>query len=163
MAHFPSTLTRAESDAMVHRIADHFREDGFGLWAVEAPGIAPFLGFVGLAIPRFEAHFTPCVEIGWRIAPDFWGQGYASEAARATLAFAFETLRLPEIVALTVPANTRSIRVMEAIGMRRDPADDFDHPSLPEGHRLRRHILHRLSREAWTKRTNGAAGEGLVG
>ena len=151
MEHFPSRLTRAESDAMVEHIGDHFARHGFGLWAVEAPGTADFLGFVGLSIPRFESHFTPCVEVGWRLAREHWGRGYAPEAARAALRFGFEQIGLDQIVSFTVPGNLKSRRVMEKIEMRRNPADDFDHPSLPEGHPLRRHVLYRRSRAEWPR------------
>jgi RimJ/RimL family protein N-acetyltransferase len=144
MEHFPAPLSREESDAAAARIAAHFERHGFGLWAVEASSGAPFAGFIGLAIPRFEAHFTPCVEIGWRLAADHWGRGYATEGARAALAFGFESLRLEEIVSYTVPANLRSRRVMEKLGMTHDPSEDFDHPLLPEGHPLRRHVLYRM-------------------
>jgi RimJ/RimL family protein N-acetyltransferase len=146
MEHFPSVLERAESDRMVARIHQHFERHGFGLWAVEATGVADFVGFVGLSIPAFAAHFTPCVEIGWRLAREHWGRGYAPEAARAALAFGFDRAGLDQIVSFTVPANARSRRVMEKIGMRRDPGDDFDHPGLPEGHALRRHVLYRIAR-----------------
>ena len=103
---------------------------------------------MGLSVPRFESHFTPCVEIGWRLAAPYWGRGYATEGARAALAVGFETLGLGEIVSVTVPANLRSRRVMEKIGMTRDPADDFDHPALSEGHPLRRHVLYRIAARA---------------
>jgi RimJ/RimL family protein N-acetyltransferase len=140
----------AESDAMAGRIAAHFERHGFGLWAVEIPGVAPFIGFVGLAVPPFEAHFTPCVEVGWRLARDAWGHGYATEGAHAALAHGFGALGLAEIVSMTVPANARSRRVMERLGMDRSAEDDFDHPRLPVGHALRRHVLYRLRREDWT-------------
>jgi RimJ/RimL family protein N-acetyltransferase len=146
MEHFPSTLSREQSDALVEQIEASFDQNGFGLWAVEVPNIARFVGFIGLAVPRFEAHFTPCVEIGWRIAPEYWNRGYASEGARAALAFGFETLQLEEIVSFTVPGNLRSRRVMEKIGMEHNDADDFDHPLLPPGHPLRRHVLYRIPR-----------------
>ena len=146
MEYFPAPLSRHESDALATRIEAHFAEHGFGLWAVEIPHVVPFAGFIGLAIPRFTAHFTPCVEIGWRLAAAHWGQGYATEGARAVLRFGFETLGLNEIVSFTVPANHRSRRVMERIGMHHNPADDFDHPALPEGHLLRRHVLYRCAR-----------------
>lgn len=146
MEYLPATLTREESDAFVRRIDEHFDRHGFGLWALEIPGVTPFAGFVGLSVPGFVAHFAPCVEIGWRLAAACWGRGYASEAARAVLAFGFERLSLPEIVSFTVPANARSRWVMERIGMSRDPADDFDHPKLPEGHPLRRQVLYRIAR-----------------
>jgi len=145
MKYFPGTLTREESDAFIVRVHDHFARHGFGLWALEVPGVAPFIGFVGLAVPRFEAHFTPCVEIGWRIAAEHWNRGYATEAAKAAVAFGFAALGLKEIVAFTVPENVASRRVMEKLGMSRDEADDFDHPSLPVGHRLRRHVLYRIN------------------
>ena len=145
MEFFAAPLDRAESDALAARIRGHFDRRGFGLWAVEVTGVADFIGFVGLCVPGFEAHFTPCVEVGWRLARDHWGRGYATEAARAALDFGFRHLALTEIVSFTVPANRRSRAVMERIGMTRTPADDFDHPSLPEGHPLRRHVLYRAS------------------
>jgi len=152
MAHFPGLLSRVESDAVADRIEAHFEQHGFGAWAVEIDGVTPFAGFVGLTIPRFEAHFTPCVEIGWRLAAEYWGQGIATEGARAALQFGFDRLRLDEIVSFTVPDNLRSRRVMEKLGMTHDSRDDFDHPLLPPGHRLRRHVLYRLRRTAVTGR-----------
>jgi RimJ/RimL family protein N-acetyltransferase len=101
---------------------------------------------VGLSVPRFHAHFTPCVEIGWRLSAEYWGRGYATEGAKAALSFGFDELQLVEIVSYTVPDNVRSRRVMERIGMTHDAAGDFDHPVLPEGHRLRRHVLYRIAR-----------------
>jgi RimJ/RimL family protein N-acetyltransferase len=153
MEHFPSPLSRAESDALADRIEAHFTTQGFGLWAVELPGIAAFAGFVGLSIPSFQAHFTPCVEVGWRLMPAHWRRGYAAEGARAALRFGFERLGLSEIVSFTVPANLRSRRVMERIGMHHSASDDFDHPLLPEGHPLRRHALYRLRRPEWASHT----------
>ena len=144
MKHFPTVLSREESDAFASRIDNGFEQHGFGLWAVEIPCIAPFIGFVGLAIPRFVTHFTPCVEIGWRIASTFWNSGYATEAAAAVLECGFGTLRLEEIVSFTVPQNIASRRVIEKIGMTRNETDDFDHPSVPDGHPLRRHVLYRI-------------------
>jgi RimJ/RimL family protein N-acetyltransferase len=146
MEYFPSTMSREESDAGAARIRAHFDARGFGFWAVEVPDRAPFIGFTGLAVPRFEAHFTPCVEIGWRLAHAHWGQGYATEAARAALAFGFVTLGLHEIVSFTAVSNVRSRRVMEKIGLERDPAGDFDHPLVPEGHPHRPHVLYRVAR-----------------
>jgi RimJ/RimL family protein N-acetyltransferase len=121
-----------------------FAERGYGPWAVEVPGVASFIGYVGLLVPTFEARFTPCVEIGWRLAFPAWGHGYATEAARLALAFGFAEGGLDEIVSFTVPANHRSVAVMERLGMRAD--GEFEHPRLPPGHRLRRHVLYRLSR-----------------
>jgi RimJ/RimL family protein N-acetyltransferase len=144
MEFFLHRLSRVESDAMVDGIHKDFSERGFGLWAVEVPDVAPFIGFAGLAVPGFSAHFTPCVEIGWRLTFEHWGRGYATEAARLALGYGFGTLALSEVVSFTSATNHRSRAVMERIGMRRDPAEDFDHPKLPEGHPLRRHVLYRL-------------------
>jgi RimJ/RimL family protein N-acetyltransferase len=149
MEFFPSRLTRDESDAMVDRIQAHFDERGFGLWAIEVPDVAPFIGYTGLAVPRFSAHFTPCVEIGWRLAFEHWGHGYATEAARLALGFGFGTLALSEIVSFAAETNHRSRAVMERLEMRRDPAEDFDHPNIPEGHPIRRHVLYRLPQSAF--------------
>jgi RimJ/RimL family protein N-acetyltransferase len=129
--------------ASAERLQAHWREHGFGRWVVEIPGKASFIGVVGLACVPYTAHFTPAVEIAWRLARDHWRRGYATEAARAALDYAFGTLAFAEIVAITVPVNSRSRRVMERLGMTRDPADDYDHPNLPEGP-LRRHVLYRL-------------------
>lgn len=145
MEHFPRPLDRAESDAVAIRIHDHFMQRGFGFWAVEIPGVVPFIGFVGLNHVSFAAPFAPAVEVGWRLACAYWGKGYATEAASAAIADGFERLGLQEIVAFTVPANRRSRAVMERLGMTRRGADDFDHPALPDGHRLRRHVLYRLA------------------
>jgi ribosomal-protein-alanine N-acetyltransferase len=142
---FPGRLSREQSDAVATRIRNHFERHGFAQWAVEVRGGAPFIGFVGLSIPSFEAHFTPGVEVGWRLAFEHWRRGYASEAATASLAFGFSELGLAEIVSFTTMTNQRSTRVMERIGMTRAPQDDFDHPALAEGHPLRRHVLYRTS------------------
>jgi RimJ/RimL family protein N-acetyltransferase len=139
-------LSCQESDAMADRIEAHFERHGFGLWAVEVPGVTPFAGFIGLAVPRFEAAFTPCIEVGWRLDAAHWNQGYATEGARAALDFGFRWLQAEEIVSFTTSANVRSRRVMEKLGMTRSADDDFDHPLLPEGHPLRRHVLYRLRR-----------------
>jgi ribosomal-protein-alanine N-acetyltransferase len=146
MQYFPEPLDRTASDALVQRIRAHFDSHGFGPWAVEIPGVTEFAGFVGLMVPTFEAHFTPCVEIGWRLAREVWGHGYATEAAQAALDYAFDVVKADEVVAMTVPSNRPSRAVMERLGMTHDPADDFDHPSLPEGHALRRHVLYRKRR-----------------
>ena len=145
MEYFPSTLDVAESNSFVDRIESDFDRLGFGLWAVEVPGVKSFVGFVGLSVPTFAAHFTPAVEIGWRLGRAHWGRGYATEAAKAALEVGFEDLRLDEIVSFTVPANARSCGVMERIGMSHDPSDDFDHPRCAQGHRCGRHVLYRIS------------------
>jgi RimJ/RimL family protein N-acetyltransferase len=149
MEFMPSCLSREESDLIVDRIESHFRARGFGLYAAELRQDHSFIGFVGLAVPSFQDHSTPCVEIGWRLSADYWGQGLATEGARQVVRHAFEALGLEELVSFTVPANIRSRRVMEKLGMTRHPADDFDHPRLAEGHPLRRHVLYRLRRSEW--------------
>ena len=152
MEYFLSTHTRDESDVFADRIETEFARRGYGLWAVEVPGMSDFIGYVGLAYHDFPAHFTPAVEIGWRLDRPYWGQGFATEAAAAAVADGFERAGLDEIVSFTATINLRSIRVMEKLGMTHDLADDFDHPRLPEGHRLRRHVLYRLSRANWELR-----------
>jgi len=156
MRHFPATLTRAECAAMIDRIQAHFAGHGFGPWAVELPGEAPFIGMVGLAVPRFQAAFTPCVEIAWRLARAHWGHGYVTEAGRAALHRGFTVHGLEQIYAFTVPANVRSRAVMERLGLRHSPDEDFDHPMLAEGHPLRRHVLYRIRREAFQPLTASA-------
>lgn len=146
MEFLPNCLSRAESDQFIERIEAHFRKHCFGLYAAELRENHAFAGFIGLSVPAFEAYFTPCVEIGWRLAAEHWGSGLATEGAKGVLNHAFLDLRLQEVVSFTVPANVRSRRVMEKIGMSHDPADDFDHPSLPDGHRLKRHVLYRVRR-----------------
>lgn len=144
MEYFPATLSSAESDAMAGRIEAHFAEHGFGLWATELKTSAEFIGYIGLAVPGFQAAFTPCVEIGWRLALQHWGKGLATEGARAAVGYAFGNLGLRELVSFTAKGNVRSRRVMEKLEMTRDPDEDFDHPLLPERHQLRRHVLYRL-------------------
>lgn len=151
MRFMPGVMTREETRALMGRIAEHHLAHGFGIWAVEAPGVAPFIGYVGLQWVGFETPFTPAVEIGWRLAPAFWGRGYATEAAGAALCTGFENLNLDQIVSFTVAANKASWSVMERIGMVRDADGDFDHPRLPVGHKLRRHVLYRVRREAWVQ------------
>ncbi len=151
MRRFPAPLTRAESDAFAAREQTLIAERGWGLWAVELVDGSAFVGFVGLARAPFEAHFTPAVEVGWRLAREQWGKGYATEGARAAIAFGFEDLNLDEIVSFTTVGNGRSRRVMERLAMTHDEADDFDHPRLAPGHPLRRHVLYRLRRTAWER------------
>jgi len=144
MDFMPATLSRPESDVLLDRIEKHIDTHGFGLFAAELRRDRSFIGFIGLAIPSFQTSFTPCVEVGWRLSPIHWGKGLATEGARKVIRYAFEGLGLEAVVSFTVPANARSRRVMEKLGMTHDPADDFDHPNLPQGHPLRRHVLYRL-------------------
>jgi RimJ/RimL family protein N-acetyltransferase len=146
-------LASEESDAFVASMVESWATRGFGQWALERLDTGAFVGFTGLSAPSFDAHFTPAVEVGWRLAPEAWGHGFATEAAEAAVAYAFETLGLAGIVSFTVPANVRSRAVMERLGMTHDPADDFDHPRFPAGHRLRRHVLYRLDRDDWSGRS----------
>jgi ribosomal-protein-alanine N-acetyltransferase len=143
MEFLPQPLSRDESAAMMGRMQAKLETQGWGHWALDVGGRC--IGFVGLSVPTFESHFTPCVEVGWRLAAHAWGQGYATEGARLALAHGFGTVGLKEIVSFTVPANARSRAVMERLGMTRDPAEDFDHPRLA-GHRLEQHVLYRLHR-----------------
>jgi RimJ/RimL family protein N-acetyltransferase len=145
MEHFPARLSRRQSDALVDAIEAGFERQGFGLWAIEVRETGRFIGFTGLNEPSFEAHFAPAVEVGWRLARSEWGQGYATEAARAALAFGFDVVGLTEIVSFTTSANRRSRAVMERIGMTTDPDDDFDHPAIPARHPQRRHVLYRIA------------------
>lgn len=145
MEFLPRPLSRHESDAMVERIEEHFDAHGFGLWALEIPGLVDLGGFVGLWPATFRAHFTPAVEVGWRLARHCWGHGYATEAAQAVLLDGFGRLGLDEVVSFTAVVNERSVAVMRRLGMSSDPADDFDHPSLPPGHVLSPHVLYRLA------------------
>lgn len=141
MEFFPSTLTVEETDAFLGRIAAHEERHGFTLMATELRKTGAFIGYIGLAVPAIEAHFTPCVEIGWRLAAEYWGRGFATEGAREVLR------RAPgPIVSFTTAGNWRSRRVMEKLGLTYDPADDFDHPRIPEGHPLRRHVLYRSAK-----------------
>jgi RimJ/RimL family protein N-acetyltransferase len=144
MEFFPRPLTPAESDELVGRIEDWFEANGFGLWALEVRDSGEFIGFTGLQPVGFEAHFTPAVEVGWRLARSAWGEGYATEAGQAALRFGFERAGLGEVVSLASTGNRRSRAVMERLGMTRDSADDFDHPGVAEGH-LRSHVLYRIA------------------
>jgi RimJ/RimL family protein N-acetyltransferase len=151
--HLGAPLARDESDALLDGFVARWATDGYGVWAIERLEGGAFLGFTGLNAVAFEAHFTPAVEIEWRLAPDAWGHGYATESAGAVLRFGFETRSLDEIVSFTVPANARSRAVMERLGMTHDPRDDFDHPGLSACNPLRRHVLYRLTRESWRAAT----------
>lgn len=144
MAFLPQPLSRDESAAMMDRLQARIDAQGWGLWAAEVDGGC--IGFIGLSVPSFDAHFTPCVEVGWRLAASAWGHGYATEGAGLALAYGFDVLGLAEILSITAVDNARSRAVMARLGMTHDPADDFDHPRLA-GHRLERHVLYRLRRE----------------
>src|SRR5262245_11972663 len=141
MRHFPALLTRAETGASLERLRRAIDERGWGLWAVDVDGV--FAGFTGLNVPNFLAHFMPCTEIGWRFRREFWGRSLAYRAAREALAFGFESLRLTEIVGFTAATNDRSRRLFDRLGFERDANGDFDHPLIPQGHRVRRHVLYR--------------------
>jgi len=158
MEHFLTVLSGVESDALADRCARGIAERGWGWWAVERTDSGQFIGFVGLSPVGDEFPFGPAVEIGWRLARSQWGHGYATEAARAALSYGFETLGLDEIVAFTSVANLRSERVMVRLGMTRDPAEDFDHPRLPRGHRVSRHVLYRLCKGGRFSPSAGAWG-----
>ena len=148
MRYFPATMTQAQSDEFAGYVYDAIDRQGWGLWAVEVTDGPPFVGFVGLNRVSFTAHFTPAVEVGWRLARPFWGNGYATEAGTAALTYGFEQLDLDEIVSFTSRLNEPSIRVMRRLGMRHDAAGDFDHPRVAEGSPLRRHVLYRLPKNA---------------
>ena len=149
MEFFPKTLSREESDLMAKKRMAEIEEQGWGIWAVSVKNFAPFIGFIGIAPVSFTAHFTPAVEIGWRLAYDFWGQGYALEGAQAALQFGFKTVQLSEIVSFAVTANLRSRKLMEKLGMHRNPKEDFEHPRIEDGHPLRKHVLYRIRQEEW--------------
>jgi len=161
MRYFPACLDHAETKALVARMDAHFERHGFGWWALEAPGFASFVGFAGLLAPAFHAHFTPCVEVGWRLVREAWGQGYATEAGHAAIDFAFDNLGLDEILSMAVLDNGRSRRVMERLGMTRRREDDFGHPNIPFDHPLRHHVLYRISRQNWAKRSRRAMKPGV--
>jgi RimJ/RimL family protein N-acetyltransferase len=137
-----------QSKAMIERSRLSWNENGFGKFAVEVPDVADFIGYIGLAIPPFHSNFTPCVEIGWRLASQYWGYGYATEGAKAVKDFAFNNIGLREIVSFTTLRNYRSRRVMEKIGLIRDQRDDFDHPNISKGSPLRAHVLYREARNS---------------
>jgi RimJ/RimL family protein N-acetyltransferase len=151
MAHFPHPLTRDRSDHLVDLIEAEFARNGYGLWAIEVTGTGEFIGFAGLNEVGFAAHFTPAVEVGWRLARKAWGHGYATEAARAALGYGFEVASLAEVVSFTAATNLRSQAVMRRLGMSHDPADDFDHPQLPVRHRLSRHVLYRITPQRFAR------------
>jgi RimJ/RimL family protein N-acetyltransferase len=149
MKFFPTAMSRLESAKLIGRIRGHFAEYGFGLWALERKDTGEFIGFTGLCVVGFDAHFTPAVEIGWRLAREHWGLGFASEAAWTAMGCGFEHLDLDEIVSFTAVSNQPSQKVMQAIGMHNNPDDDFGHPNLPDDHPLKPHVLYRINRQQW--------------
>jgi RimJ/RimL family protein N-acetyltransferase len=149
---FPEVLTPAQSDAQIAVFEDHFDQHGFGMWALELRASGELIGFTGMDLATYEAHFAPAIEIGWRLARPAWRHGYATEAALATLEFGFGLLELNEIVACTTPTNRRSRAVMERLGMTHEGREDFDHPEVAAGHPLSRHVLYRLAAEEWRRR-----------
>lgn len=149
MEHFPNLLTPEESSAMIDRMKSVFEENGFCFYACELKSTAKFIGFIGLSIPKFKAHFTPCVEIGWRISSGHWGEGYATEGALKCLEIGFEEFNLDEIVSIAVKSNFKSHKVMDKIGMQRDLDGDFLHPNLASNHRSAPHLLYRMPKSLW--------------
>jgi RimJ/RimL family protein N-acetyltransferase len=145
MEFFPAIINRPETEAMILGIETRMDRQGTGLWAAELKENKEFIGYIGLNVPGYTLPFSPCVEIGWRLGYGYWGNGYAQEGARASLAFGFEKLGLQEIVPFTTAGNLRSRRVMERIGMTYDPLGDFDHPQLPPNHPLLKHVLYRMT------------------
>ena len=153
MEHFPATLTRDKSDRLAELLADRIRDNGFGMWAVEITDTSEFIGFTGLNPVTFDAHFTPAVEIGWRLTRKAWGHGYATEAAEAALAHAFTGLGLAEVVSFTATSNLRSQAVMTRLGMTKDPHGDFHHPAIGDpSHPISLHVLYRIGAGQWAQR-----------
>lgn len=150
MRYFPGTLTRQQSAAWAENCRHMLEQQGWGLWAVEVRDNGEFIGFVGLHAPEIDLPFNPCVEIGWRLKRSAWGQGYATEAARACLQFGFEQIGLQEIVSFTSVVNKASSAVMQRLGMSGD-TETFEHPSVPAGHILREHCVYRLSAADWRR------------
>ena len=142
---FPTAYTRERALTEAEHLRRKIDELGYGWWVVEVPGETPFAGVIALQEVPFEAHFTPAYEVGWRFAPEFWHRGYATEGARGALDYAFNTLRWKEVVAMTTALNVPSQRVMERIGMTRDSKGDFLHPAIHKDHRLRPHLLYKIS------------------
>ncbi len=149
MEFYASTLSREESDALAKKFQNEFAQRGYGHWAVEVPEKADFIGYIGLNYWNLEASFAPCIDIGWRLAVEHWGQGYATEGASAALKYGFEVFKFPEIVSMATIENTKSHRLMERLGMKRNPSEDFEHPKVPKGNPLSWRVLYRLKQERW--------------
>jgi RimJ/RimL family protein N-acetyltransferase len=143
-------MTKEETRQSIEGVKKHFDAHGFGRWAVEIDDSGKFIGFVGISIPPYTLPFSPCVEVAWRICPEEWGRGYAPEAAKEALRDGFERVGLEEIVSFTTLTNLKSRRVMEKLGMQHCPDQNFDHPMVPEGHSLRRHVLYRMGKADWS-------------
>jgi 3-dehydroquinate dehydratase/shikimate dehydrogenase len=152
MEYFPALRSWKESEDFIKAMQHLFETQGWGLWAVSLISSDAFIGFIGLGNVSFTAPFTPAVEVGWRLAFEYWGQGYATEGAMASLKYGFEVLNLSEIVAFTPVQNKRSRAVMERIGMHHDAKDDFDHPKITPGHPLQRHVLYRIKWNGWQQK-----------
>ncbi len=149
MEFYQSTLTRVESDALAEKIQHDYAHRSYGFWAIEVPGVADFIGYVGLNYWDLEMSFAPCIDIGWRLDSSYWGHGYATEGAQEALRYGFETLQIEEIVSMATTGNHRSHRVMERLGMHHNPQENFRHPKVPIDHPLSLRVLYRLAREKW--------------
>lgn len=154
MEHFPSTLDENQSDVLAELVDIGLAERDYGLWAVEVVDGPEFIGFVGLSSPTWQATFTPCIEVGWRLDRPHWGHGYATEAAAEVLRYGFQDLGLAEIVSFATLTNLPSYAVMKRLGMHRDPAEDFDHPNIAAGDPLCRHLLCRVTAAGWERNTS---------
>lgn len=144
MEYFPALLSREEAQAMIDRMVTNQKNDGYSFMPCVRKDTGQMIGFVGLSYFTKPTHFSPCVEVGWRLDKDHWGLGFAPEAAKACLHYAFDILKVPEVIAMTAVPNLKSRKVMEKIGMTYNPSDDFDHPSVDDGHWLKRHVLYRI-------------------
>ena len=150
MAFFPGQLSREESDAVAEKCQSLISKRGWGFWAVELKSSGEFMGFVGLHTPKPNLPFSPCVEIGWRLLKKYWGKGYATEAAQASLGYAFNTLNLNEVVSFTTVSNVRSRSVMQRLGFS-NTHQNFEHPDIDKGHLLSEHVLYKITKQEWQK------------
>ncbi|MEM1438256.1 MAG: GNAT family N-acetyltransferase [Pseudomonadota bacterium] len=150
MEHFPGLFTEQESNDLASRIIEEISSSGWGLWAAELKSARQFIGFIGLSTPRPAIPFFPCVEIGWRLHPKFWGKGYATEGAEKSLAYAFDHAELKEVFAMTAVTNSRSVAVMKRLGMK-DTHQNFIHPDIPSDSPIAEHFLYRITRQEWQK------------